>query len=114
MDQVHELYLIFQEIAEERMKLCETFTVNCFIEKLPPSWADFKNYLAYKQKTLTLANLITMLQNESLKHDKEGLIYTFDANVAEHKSKGKGKARFQKFGPNKLAQQASTSFKKQA
>ncbi|XP_013617515.1 PREDICTED: uncharacterized protein LOC106324035 [Brassica oleracea var. oleracea] len=35
MDQVHELQLICQEIAEEGMKLCETFTVNCFIEKLP-------------------------------------------------------------------------------
>ena len=111
MDQVHELQLIFQEIAEEGMKLCETFTVNCFIEKLPPR-AAFKNYLAYKQKALTLANLITRLQNESLKRDKEGLIYTLDANVAEHKNKGKGKARFQKSGPNKLAQQATTSFKK--
>ena len=63
---------------------------------------------------MTLANLITRLQNESLKRDKEGLIYTLDANVAEHKSKGNGKARFQKFGPNKLVQQASTSSKKQA
>ena len=36
MDQVHELQLICKQFAEERMKFCETFTVNCFIEKLPP------------------------------------------------------------------------------
>ncbi|CAA7036276.1 unnamed protein product [Microthlaspi erraticum] len=52
------------------MKICETFTVNCFIEKLPPGWADFKNYLAFKQKALTLANLVSRLQNESLKREK--------------------------------------------
>ncbi|CAA7059812.1 unnamed protein product [Microthlaspi erraticum] len=57
MDQVHDLQMILQEISDEGMKICETFTVNCFIEKLPPGWADFKNYLAFKQKALTLANL---------------------------------------------------------
>ncbi|CAA7034641.1 unnamed protein product [Microthlaspi erraticum] len=66
MDQVHDLQMILQEISDEGMKICETFTVNCFIEKLPPGWADFKNYLAFKQKALTLANLVSRLQNESL------------------------------------------------
>ncbi|XP_024004135.1 uncharacterized protein LOC112081592 [Eutrema salsugineum] len=91
MPQVHEPELIFQEIRTEGMKLCETFTVNCFIEKLPPSWADFQNYLAYKQKALSLANLISRLQNESLKRDKvgkeDGQIMTHDANVAEYRKK---------------------------
>ncbi|CAA7045644.1 unnamed protein product [Microthlaspi erraticum] len=63
MDQVHELQMILQEISDEGMEICETFTVNCFIEKLPPGWADFKNYLAFKQKPLTLANLTSRLQN---------------------------------------------------
>ena len=113
MDHIHELQLIFQEIADEGMKLCETFTVNCFIEKLPPSWEDFKNYLAYKQKALTLANLITRLQNESLKRDKDGQFCTQDANVSEYRNKGKGKARFQKSEP-KLVQKSPSSLKRQA
>lgn len=79
-----------------------------------PSWEDSKNYLAYKQKAFVLANLITRLQNESLKHEKEGPIHTHDVSVASYKNKGTGKEKFQKFGPNKLAQQAHTSVKKQA
>lgn len=59
MEQVHEIQFIFQEFVDKGMKLCKTFTVNCSIEKLPLSWEDFKTYLAYKQKALTLANLIT-------------------------------------------------------
>ncbi|KAL1219617.1 hypothetical protein V5N11_034194 [Cardamine amara subsp. amara] len=64
MAQVQELQLIIQEIADEGMKICETFMVNCIIEKLPPGWGDFKNYLTYKQKALTITNLISRLQNE--------------------------------------------------
>ena len=113
MEQVHELQLIFQEIADEDMKLCETFTVNCFIEKLPPSQEDFKNYLVYKQNTLTLAHLITRLQSESLKRDKDGPFRSQDNNVAEYWNKGKRKARFQK-SVSKRVQKASSSFKRQA
>ncbi|CAA7034057.1 unnamed protein product [Microthlaspi erraticum] len=96
MDQVHDLQMILQEISDEGMKICETFTVNCFIEKLPPGWADFKNYLAFKQKALTLANLISRLQNESLKREKAETVQTHDANVAEFRNKPKGR-----FNPNK-------------
>lgn len=73
MEQVHELQLIFQGIADEGMKVCETFTVNSIVEKLPPSWGDFKNYLEFKQKSLSLQNLVSRLQNESNKRNKLGL-----------------------------------------
>lgn len=45
MEQGHKLQLIFQGIADEQMKVCETFKVNSIVEKLPPSWGDFKNYV---------------------------------------------------------------------
>ena len=109
MEQVHEIQLIFQEFADEGVKLCEIFTVNCSMEKLHQSWEDFKNYLAYKQKALTLENLITRLQ----KRDKDGPFRTQDANVAEYRNKGKVEARFQKF-ELKLIQKAPSNFKRQA
>ncbi|CAL9244387.1 unnamed protein product [Arabidopsis halleri] len=120
MDQVNELQLIFHAIADEGMKICEVFTVNSIVEKLPPSWEGFKNYLEFKQKPLSLLNLIARLQNEATKKEKSGFV-THDANMAEYKRKGKGKVVHNNKGPatpnkggNKIAPQPSTSFKKQA
>ena len=46
------------------MTLSETFQVAAFIEKLPPSWRDFKNYLKHKRKELSLEDLIVQLRIE--------------------------------------------------
>ena len=35
-----------------------------FIEKLPPAWKDFKNYLKHKRKEMTLEDLIVRLKIE--------------------------------------------------
>lgn len=49
MKQVHELQVIRQEIATKVIKICETYAVNCFKEKLSlASWIDFKWYLDHK------------------------------------------------------------------
>ena len=46
--QVQELQIIIHEVHAEDMALSESFQVASIIEKLPPSWRDFKNYLKYK------------------------------------------------------------------
>ena len=46
------------------MTLSETFQVAGFIEKLPPSRRDFKNYLKHKRKELSLEDLIVRLRIE--------------------------------------------------
>ena len=42
MDQVEAFQLICHEIAAEGMSMCETIKTPSFIQKLPPSYANFK------------------------------------------------------------------------
>ena len=46
----HELQLILHDLIDEDMVVNEAFQVDAMIEKLPPSWNDFKNYLKHKLK----------------------------------------------------------------
>ena len=50
--------VILHEIHAEGMILSETFQVTAIIEKLPPGWKDFKNYLKHKQKEMNFEELI--------------------------------------------------------
>ncbi|GKG34638.1 hypothetical protein Tco_0437334, partial [Tanacetum coccineum] len=40
------------------MTLSETFQAAAIIEKLPPSWVDFKNYLKQKRKEMGVEDLV--------------------------------------------------------
>ncbi|CAL9000416.1 unnamed protein product, partial [Prunus brigantina] len=64
ISQVQELQLILHEIHAEKMELSESFQVAAVIEKLPPSWKDFKNYLKHKRKEMGLEDLIVRLRIE--------------------------------------------------
>ncbi|MFS7972444.1 putative transcription factor interactor and regulator CCHC(Zn) family [Helianthus anomalus] len=84
------------------------------IEKLPPSWVDFKNYLKHKRKEMTIEDLIVRLRIEEDNRiaQKGSLAQTSaSANLVEHgqsskgaKGKGKkdkGKAKASNLGPKK-------------
>ncbi|XP_048624732.1 uncharacterized protein LOC125592985, partial [Brassica napus] len=72
------------------MSICETFTTLSFIEKLPPSYADFKNYLKHKKKKMGLEELIMRLQMESRNRIADKVTAKeHNVNMAEHKGKGK-------------------------
>ncbi|CAL1381482.1 unnamed protein product [Linum trigynum] len=62
--QSHELQKIAHEIVSEGMPLDDQFQVACIIDKLPPSWKDFKNMLRHKTKEFSLESLITRLRIE--------------------------------------------------
>ncbi|XP_074573356.1 uncharacterized protein LOC141829732 [Curcuma longa] len=62
--QVQDMQLILHDLDAEGMKLNESFAVAAVIEKLPPSWKDFKNYLKHKQKEMGLEDLILRLRIE--------------------------------------------------
>ena len=61
VSQVQELQVILHEIHAEGMMLSETFQVTVVIEKLPPTWIDFKNYLKHKRKEMSIEDLIIRL-----------------------------------------------------
>ena len=50
ISQGQDLQVILHEIHAEGMVLSEYFQVAAIIEKLPPNWKDFKNYLKHKRK----------------------------------------------------------------
>ncbi|XP_059306151.1 uncharacterized protein LOC132057527 [Lycium ferocissimum] len=85
--QVQELQVIIHDLLAEGISLINTFveSIQCaityilfdvglvisgafqvaaVIEKLPPSWKDFKNFLKHKRKEMTLEDLIVRLRIE--------------------------------------------------
>lgn len=52
--QVQELQVIIHDLLAEGLVISGAFQVAALIEKLPPSWKEFKNYLKHKQKEMTL------------------------------------------------------------
>ena len=91
LSQVQELQVVVHDIHAEGMTLSETFQVASFIEKLPPSWRDFKNYIKHKRKELSLEDLIVRLRIEKdnrLSDKKVGKnLEVSKANVVEEGSK---------------------------
>ncbi|KAL0282790.1 UNVERIFIED_CONTAM: hypothetical protein Sangu_2932100 [Sesamum angustifolium] len=64
MNQVQEFQMILHDLHAEGMKLSKSFQVAGIIEKLPPIWTDFKNYLKHKQKEMGREELIIRLRIE--------------------------------------------------
>ncbi|XP_073281876.1 uncharacterized protein [Primulina huaijiensis] len=93
MSQVQELRLILHEIHAEGMSLSESFQVAALIEKLPPSWKDFKNYLKHKRKEMELEDLIVRLRIEEDNKSTEAKASKMAARVHIVESSFKGKKR---------------------
>lgn len=78
----------------------------CAIEKLPPAWKDFKNYLKHKRKEMTMEDLEVRLRIEEDNRGSEKKAWingvSAKANMMEHgqgsKNK-KGKYQGSKLGP---------------
>ncbi|XP_035843693.1 uncharacterized protein LOC118490277 [Helianthus annuus] len=93
MNQVQELQIILHDIFVEGMTLSETFQVAAMIEKLPPGWVDFKNYLKHKRKEMTIEDLIVRLwiEEDNRIAQKGSLVQTSaSANLVEHGQSSKG------------------------
>ncbi|XP_062100804.1 uncharacterized protein LOC133806728 [Humulus lupulus] len=94
ISQVQDLQLIIHVIHAERMVLSESFQVAAIIEKLPPAWLDFKNYLKHKQKEMSVEDLIRRLRIEEDNKSTEKQSSNPNAakaNMVEHDKGSKGK-----------------------
>ncbi|PWA94304.1 retrotransposon protein [Artemisia annua] len=68
MEQYNELLSILGRFTQHKMNMDEAISVSCIIDKLPPSWKDFKHMLKHKKEELTLVELGSHLRiEESLK-----------------------------------------------
>ncbi|GJZ89563.1 zinc finger, CCHC-type containing protein [Tanacetum coccineum] len=115
MEQYNELLGIFGRFTKNKMNMDEAIHVSCIIDKLPPSWKDFKHTLKHNKEELTLVELGSHLRiEESLKahdSDKPKGNNVFDPlviNMVKHNNsfrynddKGKRKHQGTKANPNK-------------
>ncbi|XP_073152463.1 uncharacterized protein [Henckelia pumila] len=62
ISQVQEFQIILHDIMTEGMMISESFQVAALIEKLPPLWKEFKNYLKHKRKKMGFEDLIVRLR----------------------------------------------------
>ncbi|XP_070014514.1 uncharacterized protein [Nicotiana sylvestris] len=91
--QVQESQVIVHDLLAEGMVINEAFQVAAFIEKLPPLWKDFKNYLKHKFKEMTLEDLIVCLRieedNKAAEKKSRGSSTIMGANIVEEASTSK-------------------------
>ncbi|XP_070665186.1 uncharacterized protein [Malus domestica] len=98
VSQTEDLQKIIHDIHVEGMVINESFQVASIIEKLPPSWKEFKSYLKQKRKEMTLEDLIVRLRiEEDNRKNEKGLVSSMEAkaNVVEGSS-SKQRPKFQK------------------
>ncbi|GJV40577.1 zinc finger, CCHC-type containing protein [Tanacetum coccineum] len=73
MEQYNELRGILGRFTQHKINMDEAIQVSCIIDKLPPSWKDFKHTLKHKKDELTLIELDSHLRiEESLGYGKPG------------------------------------------
>ena len=58
---VKEIQVLIHELHADGCAISEQFQVGSIIEKLPPSWWDFKVYLKHKRREMSMEDLILRL-----------------------------------------------------
>ncbi|GKC13476.1 zinc finger, CCHC-type containing protein, partial [Tanacetum coccineum] len=115
LEQYNELLGILGRFTQHKMNMDESLQVSCIIDKLPPSWKDFKHTLKHLKEELTLVELGSHLRiEESLRaqdNDKpkgNNVAGPSVVNMVEHNSSsrynnnmGKSKHHDTKVDPNK-------------
>ena len=82
------------------MVISESFQVAAVIEKLPPGWKDFKNYLKHKRKEMSMEDLIVRLriEEDNRGSEKKTNVATEKANMVEFKPKKNNSGKGAKIG----------------
>ncbi|KAG7594245.1 hypothetical protein ISN45_Aa01g030140 [Arabidopsis thaliana x Arabidopsis arenosa] len=72
VEQYNELLRIVGQFAQHNMKMDESISVSSIIDKLPPSWKDFRRMLKHKKEELSLVQLGSHLRIEESLRVQEG------------------------------------------
>ncbi|CAN6718843.1 unnamed protein product [Malus baccata var. baccata] len=78
-------YKMVDSMSFKGMVINESFQVASFIEKLPPSWKEFKNYLKHKRKKMTLEDFIVRLRIEEDNRKNEKSLQGHRAQECHHR-----------------------------
>ncbi|KAL9236243.1 hypothetical protein vseg_010939 [Gypsophila vaccaria] len=73
MEQYNELLRILGQFAQHKMEMDESISVSSIIDKLSPSWKDFKHMLKHKKEELYLVQLGGHLRIEESLKAQEGV-----------------------------------------
>ncbi|GJT12276.1 zinc finger, CCHC-type containing protein [Tanacetum coccineum] len=115
MEQYNELLGILGRFTQHKMNMDEAIQVSCIIDKLPPSWKDFKHTLKHQKEELTLVELgshlcieESLMMQDSDKPKGNNVAGPSVVNMMEHNNsfrcndnKGKCKHHDTKADPNK-------------
>ncbi|GJZ86982.1 zinc finger, CCHC-type containing protein [Tanacetum coccineum] len=71
MEQFNELLRIFGQYTQHGLKMDESISVSSVIDKLPPSWKDFKHTLKHGKDDLSLVQLDSHLRIEESQRAQE-------------------------------------------
>ncbi|KAM1172309.1 hypothetical protein ACFX2G_022907 [Malus domestica] len=98
ISQTEDLQKIIHDIHVKGMVINESFQVASFIEKLPPSWKEFKSYLKHKRKDMTFEYLIVRLRiEEDNRKNEKSLVSSMEAKAnAVEGSSSKQRSKLQK------------------
>ncbi|XP_052623714.1 uncharacterized protein LOC111885201 [Lactuca sativa] len=83
MEQYNEILRIYGQFKQLNMYMDESFAVSSVIDKLPPSWKDFKHHLKHRKEEISLIQLGSHLKIEEGLRDQDN-----------DKGTGKGESEF--------------------
>ncbi|GJT61058.1 putative ribonuclease H-like domain-containing protein [Tanacetum coccineum] len=93
MKQYNELLGILGRFTQHKMNIDEAIQISCIIDKLPPSWKDFKHTLKHKKEELTIVELGSHLRikesfgvQDSDKEKGNNVVGPSVVNTVEHKN----------------------------
>lgn len=100
IDQLHDIQHILNQFKIKNMNMDESIVVSSVIDKLPPSWKDYKKSLKHQTEDLTLEQLAVHLtvEEQTRRQEKEelGAGASKVHVVEEGKGSNKGKHKKQK------------------
>nr|GFC02590.1 zinc finger, CCHC-type [Tanacetum cinerariifolium] len=120
MEQYHEMIWILGQYTQHNLMMDEAISVAVIIDKLPPSWKEFKHGLKHKKEELNLVQLGSHLRieeglrNQELDNNPKGKNQIGSSSVnmverdgAKNSNNNKNKRKF-KSGDDKFANKKGT------